>query len=65
MLMLPLPIWVSLIALFFIMSRLDLIDTLLGLDLDICDAAAAAYPCGLMTTFVRDIPMRDSRRRPR
>ena len=31
MLMLPLPIWVSLIALFFIMSRLELVDTLLGL----------------------------------
>ena len=31
MLMIPLPIWVSLIALFFLMSQLDLIDTLVGL----------------------------------
>ena len=55
MLMLPLPIWVSLIALFFIMSRLGLIDTLLGLIL-IFVTLLLPLSVWLMTTFVRDIP---------
>ena len=55
MLMLPLPIWVSLIALFFIMSRLELIDTLLGLIL-IFVTLLMPLSVWMMTTFVRDIP---------
>lgn len=55
MLMLPLPIWVSLIALFFIMSRLALIDTLLGLIL-IFVTLLLPLSVWMMTTFVRDIP---------
>ena len=55
MLMLPLPIWVSLIALFFIMSRLDLVDTLLGLVL-IFVTLLLPLSVWMMTTFVRDIP---------
>ena len=55
MLMLPLPIWVSLIALFFIMSRLELIDTLLGLIL-IFVTLLLPLSVWMMTTFVRDIP---------
>ena len=55
MLMLPLPIWVSLIALFFLMSRLDLIDTLIGLIL-IFVTLLLPLSVWMMTTFVRDIP---------
>ena len=55
MLMLPLPIWVSLIALFFIMSRLELVDTLLGLVL-IFVTLLLPLAVWMMTTFVRDIP---------
>ena len=55
MLMLPLPIWVSLIALFFIMSQLKLVDTLLGLVL-IFVTLLLPLSVWMMTTFVRDIP---------
>ena len=55
MLMLPLPIWVSLIALFFIMSQFKLIDTLLGLIL-IFVTLLLPLSVWMMTTFVRDIP---------
>ena len=55
MLMLPLPIWVSLIALFFIMSQLDLVDTLLGLVL-IFVTLLLPLSVWMMTTFIRDIP---------
>ena len=55
MLMLPLPIWVSLIALFFIMSRLELVDTLLGLVL-IFVTLLLPLSVWMMTTFIRDIP---------
>ncbi len=55
MLMLPLPIWVSLIALFFIMSQLELIDTLLGLVL-IFVTLLLPLSVWMMTTFIRDIP---------
>lgn len=55
MLLLPLPIWVSLIALFFIMSRLGLVDTLLGLVL-IFVTLLLPLSVWMMTTFVRDIP---------
>ena len=55
MFMLPLPIWVSLIALFFLMSQLELIDTLLGLIL-IFVTLLLPLSVWMMTTFVRDIP---------
>ena len=55
MFMLPLPIWVSLIALFFIMSQLKLVDTLLGLIL-IFVTLLMPLSVWMMTTFVRDIP---------
>ena len=55
MFMLPLPIWVSLIALFFLMSQLELIDTLLGLIL-IFVTLLLPLAVWMMTTFVRDIP---------
>lgn len=55
MFMLPLPIWVSLIALFFLMSQLQLIDTLLGLIL-IFVTLLLPLAVWMMTTFVRDIP---------
>ncbi len=55
MLMLPLPIWVSLIALFFLMSQFKLIDTLLGLIL-IFVTLLLPLSVWMMTTFVRDIP---------
>lgn len=56
MLMLPLPIWVSLIALFFLMSQLQLIDTLLGLIL-IFTTLLMPLSLWMMTTFIRDIPL--------
>ena len=55
MLMLPLPIWVSLIALFFIMLQLKLVDTLLGLVL-IFVTLLLPLSVWMMTTFIRDIP---------
>ena len=55
MLMLPLPIWVSLIALYFIMSQLKLLDTLLGLVL-IFVTLLLPLSVWMMTTFIRDIP---------
>lgn len=55
MLMLPLPIWVSLIALFFLMSQFELIDTLLGLIL-IFVTLLLPLSVWMMTTFIRDIP---------
>ncbi len=55
MLMIPLPIWVSLIALFFLMSALELVDTLVGLIL-IFVTLLLPLSVWLMTTFVRDIP---------
>jgi multiple sugar transport system permease protein len=56
MLMMPLPIWVALIALFFIMSQAGLVDTLPGLIL-IFVAFSIPLATWLMATFVRDIPI--------
>lgn len=56
MLMMPLPIWVSLIALYFLMSRMDLIDTLSGLVM-ILVPLSIPLSTWLMTTFIRDIPI--------
>jgi multiple sugar transport system permease protein len=55
MLMMPLPIWVSLIALFFLMSQLNLIDTWWGLIL-IFVTLLSPLAVWLMTTYIRDIP---------
>ncbi len=55
MLLMPLPIWVALISLFFLMSQLDLIDTLLGLIL-IFVTLLSPLAIWMMTTYVRDIP---------
>jgi len=56
MLMMPLPIWVAIIALFFLMSQLGLVDTLQGLVL-IFVAFSIPIATWLMATFVRDIPI--------
>lgn len=55
MLMMPLPIWVSLIALFFLMGQLNLVDTTLGVIL-IMVTLLMPLTIWLMTTFIRDIP---------
>ena len=56
MLMMPLPIWVAIIALFFLMSELGLVDSLPGLVL-IFVAFSIPLATWLMATFVRDIPI--------
>jgi multiple sugar transport system permease protein len=56
MLMMPLPIWVALIALFFIMSRAGLVDTIPGLVL-LFVTFQIPLSVWLMATFVRDIPI--------
>jgi multiple sugar transport system permease protein len=56
MLMMPLPIWVALIALFFLMSQLGLVNTLPGLVL-LFVAFSIPLATWLMATFVRDIPL--------
>jgi multiple sugar transport system permease protein len=55
MLMMPLPIWVSLIALFFLMSKAGLIDTLQG-QIVIFVTLFLPLSMWLMSTYVRDIP---------
>ena len=55
MFMLPLPIWVSLIALFFLMSQFKLVDTLPGLIL-IFVTLLLPLSVWMMTTYIRDIP---------
>lgn len=56
MLLMPLPIWVALIALFFIMSRAGLVDTIPGLVL-LFVTFQIPLSVWLMATFVRDIPI--------
>jgi multiple sugar transport system permease protein len=56
MLMMPLPIWVSLISLFFLMTKLGLIDTLAGLII-LFVTLLLPLSVWLMSTFVRDIPL--------
>lgn len=56
MLMMPLPIWVSLVELYFIFSRLDLLDTLHGLVL-ILTTLSLPISIWLMTTYIRDVPI--------
>ncbi len=55
MLLMPLPLWVALIALFFLMTQLQLLDTLPGLSL-IFVVFLAPLSIWLMSTFIRDIP---------
>jgi len=55
MLMMPLPIWVSLVELYFLMSRLDLLDKLPGVIL-ILTTLSLPLSTWLMTTYIRDIP---------
>jgi multiple sugar transport system permease protein len=56
MLLMPLPIWVALIALFFIMSRAGLVDTIPGLVI-LFVTFQIPLAVWLMATFVRDIPI--------
>jgi multiple sugar transport system permease protein len=56
MFMMPLPIWVALIALFFVMSRVGLVDTIPGLVL-LFVTFQIPLAVWLMSTFVRDIPI--------
>jgi ABC-type glycerol-3-phosphate transport system permease component len=55
MLLMPLPIWVALITLNFLMSKLGLIDTLGGL-IAIFVTLLVPLSVWLMTTFIREIP---------
>lgn len=55
MLMMPLPIWVALIALFFLLSQLGLVDTLPGLIM-LFVTFLLPLSIWLMSTFIRDVP---------
>jgi len=56
MLLMPLPLWVALIALFFLMTQLKLLDTLSGLTI-VFVVFLAPLSIWLMSTFIRDIPV--------
>lgn len=55
MLMMPLPVWVSLIAMYFLLAQLNLLDNIAGLVLILL---VFHLPLGiwLMTTYIREIP---------
>jgi multiple sugar transport system permease protein len=55
MLLMPLPIWASLISLFFLMTQLGLIDTTIGMIL-LFSVFLTPLSVWLMSTFIRDIP---------
>jgi multiple sugar transport system permease protein len=55
MLLMPLPIWASLISLFFLMSQLGLVDTSVGMIL-LLSVFLLPLSVWLMSTFIRDIP---------
>ncbi|MCC6612991.1 MAG: carbohydrate ABC transporter permease [Anaerolineae bacterium] len=55
MLLMPLPVWVALIALFFLLTNLNLIDTLHGLIM-LFVVFMLPLSVWLMSTFIRDIP---------
>jgi len=55
MLLMPLPVWVALIALFFLLTNLNLIDTLHGLIM-LFVVFLLPLSVWLMSTFIRDIP---------
>jgi multiple sugar transport system permease protein len=54
-LMMPLPVWVSLISLFFLMSKLNLLDNNLGI-MVVLTTLLLPLQLWLMTTFARDVP---------
>ena len=56
MLLMPLPLWAALIALYFLMTRLQLLDTLPGLTI-VFVVFLAPLSIWLMSTFIRDIPI--------
>jgi multiple sugar transport system permease protein len=56
MLIMPLPIWVSLISLYFLLAQVKLTDTNLGLVL-VSSTFAIPLAMWLMATFIRDIPV--------
>jgi multiple sugar transport system permease protein len=56
LLLVPLPFWVSLTTLYFIMAQLGLLDKNIGLIL-IYSALVLPLPMWMMTTFVRDLPL--------
>jgi multiple sugar transport system permease protein len=55
MLLMPLPIWASLISLFFLMSQLELVDTSIGMII-LLSVFLLPLSVWLMSTFIRDIP---------
>ncbi len=55
LLLMPLPLWVPLISLYFLMSKLNLVDTNFGL-LIIFIAYSFPLHIWLMSTFIKDIP---------
>ncbi len=55
MLMMPLPIWVSIVSLYYLLAHIGLIDTNLGLIL-ILSTLSIPLAVWLMITFVRDTP---------
>lgn len=56
MLMMTLPIWVSIITLYFVMSSLGLVDTIHGMVL-ILATQSLPLSIWLMTTYIREIPI--------
>jgi multiple sugar transport system permease protein len=56
MLLMPLPIWASLISLFFLMTQLSLIDTTVGMIL-LFSVFLTPLSVWLMSTYIRDIPI--------
>jgi multiple sugar transport system permease protein len=56
MLMMPLPLWVALIALFFLLTQLNLIDTPQGLII-IFTVFLLPLSIWLMSTFIREVPI--------
>jgi ABC-type glycerol-3-phosphate transport system permease component len=55
MMMMPLPVWVSIIALYFLMTQLNMVDTLPGLII-IFVTFLMPLSVWLMSTFIRDVP---------
>ena len=56
MLMIPLPIWVSLVSLYFVLAEAKLTDTNLGLIL-VLSTLFTPLAVWLMSTFIRDVPV--------
>jgi multiple sugar transport system permease protein len=56
MLMMPLPIWISLITLYFLLANLHLLDTTLGIIL-VMVTLGLPLSIWLMTTFAREVPL--------